>query len=287
MIDNAQKAIYISDNSLRTAEHYDPVNKQWNYIAPMKNAHHHFRIYTCNMLSVVKWFLCFENSKAVCNRTALLENSIYSLCEDWSYHDVLREEMSGCLSARQLCVFVEAAGAGAELADVVERLIPNSLRGRRRDGQHVVTNEMLLLMDGGLLGRGDALPVRAVATLHEGDMVGSYSSAAHSYQSNQLCDGPDDVPRKEHWSHPTLAGGGPGTSAIDTSSAKKEKYQILTLAIKVPDRNSNSNEAFLLNAMANDAVAISPNQSVCHITYTCTRKHQCVRYCSDLLMLDM
>uniref|UniRef100_A0A1A9V8M6 Uncharacterized protein n=1 Tax=Glossina austeni TaxID=7395 RepID=A0A1A9V8M6_GLOAU len=58
-------AIY---SSLRTAERYDPVDKQWNYIAPMKNAHHHFGTYTCNMLSVVEWFLCFENSKALCNR---------------------------------------------------------------------------------------------------------------------------------------------------------------------------------------------------------------------------
>uniref|UniRef100_A0A1A9WWN1 BTB domain-containing protein n=1 Tax=Glossina brevipalpis TaxID=37001 RepID=A0A1A9WWN1_9MUSC len=81
----------------RTAECYDPVNKRWNYIAPMSNGRHDFGICSYNDFVYVvggfdtstvecynpatnKWGLCphIPNEHSSYTRATLLENSIYS-----------------------------------------------------------------------------------------------------------------------------------------------------------------------------------------------------------------
>uniref|UniRef100_A0A1A9WXW3 BACK domain-containing protein n=1 Tax=Glossina brevipalpis TaxID=37001 RepID=A0A1A9WXW3_9MUSC len=87
-----------NDSRLRTAECYDPVNKRWNYIAPMSNSRYNFGICSYNDFVYVvggydtstvecynpasnEWRSCpnIPNGSSYYTRATLVENSIYSL----------------------------------------------------------------------------------------------------------------------------------------------------------------------------------------------------------------
>uniref|UniRef100_A0A1A9WTN9 BACK domain-containing protein n=1 Tax=Glossina brevipalpis TaxID=37001 RepID=A0A1A9WTN9_9MUSC len=98
-----------NEGRLRTAECYDPINKRWNYIAPMTNERHSFGICSyndfvyvvsgyftstveCYNPAIDKWSSCpnIPNEHSSYTRATLLENSIYSLVDGCNSASCLR-----------------------------------------------------------------------------------------------------------------------------------------------------------------------------------------------------